>query len=126
MSAVRVEVKKQGSGEQVNRNTKYTAHVTLYIEDKKGNLTPSGWSTRKPYAPFTFQPYQNLIEGWSEGVVQMKIGERSYLHVPAAKGYGSTATGAPGGAFFIPANSDLCFDLEILHSGPCKNCATHA
>jgi len=94
----------------------FSAHVTLFIE-KEGKLTPSGWSTREPYAPFNFTPGRNLIQGWSEGVVRMKVGERSLLHVPAAKGYGPQQMGSRGGAFFIPANSDLCFDLEVLHPG---------
>lgn len=34
-------------------------------------------------SPFTFQPFKNLIQGWSEGVVQMKEGERSFIHVRA-------------------------------------------
>ena len=35
--------------------------------------------------PFAFQPGVGLIQGWSEGVLQMKEGERAWLHVPSAK-----------------------------------------
>ena len=101
----------------IPRLGRYAAHVTLYIE-KDGKLTPSGWSTRQENGgdgkPFEFQPGFQLIEGWSQGVLQMKVGERSKLHVPANLGYGSQPMGKPGGAFWIPANSDLCFDLEVL------------
>ena len=55
-----------------------------------------------------------LIEGWTEGVLQMKEKERAWLHVPAAKGYGASPMGSKGGAFYIPANSNLLFDIEIL------------
>ena len=94
--------------------------VTLYIEDvSNGSKTPSGWSTRKEDGadrdqPFDFQPYSGLIQGWSDGVVQMVEGERALLHVPSRLGYGSSPMGSPGGAFYIPANSDLLFDIEIL------------
>ena len=44
----------------------------------------------------------------------MKEGERAFLHVPASLGYGDRPMGSPGGAFYIPANSDLLFDIEIL------------
>lgn len=56
----------------------------------------------------------SLIEGWTEGVLQMKEKERAWLHVPAAKGYGASPMGSKGGAFYIPANSNLLFDIEIL------------
>ena len=38
----------------------YEAHVTLWIEEKDGELTPSGWSTRLEDGgdgnPFSFRP----------------------------------------------------------------------
>ena len=64
--------------------------------------------------PFEFQPGRNLIAGWTEGVLQMTEGERAEIHVPPELGYGGRPMGAPGGAFFIPANSRLLFDIEIL------------
>ena len=87
--------------------------------------TSSGWPTRvsdgaAANAPFAFQPGVGLIEGWTEGVLQMQEGERSWLHVPSAKGYGSREMGSPGGGggFYIPSNSDLLFDIEILGTEP--------
>jgi len=46
----------------------------------------------------------------------MKEGERSWLGVPSEKGYGGRAMGSPNssGGFYIPANSNLLFDIEIL------------
>jgi len=113
-----VETHKEGTGDAVTKGHRYSSHVTLYLDDE--NRTPSGWSTRKEHGaavdePFVFQPGINLIEGWSTGVLQMKEGERAFLHVPAALGYGSRPMGSPGGGgFYIPANSDLLFDIEIL------------
>jgi hypothetical protein len=57
-----------GSGPPVLTSHEYAAHVTLYIEADGGELTPSGWSTRKADGaardePFWFQPGRNLIEG---------------------------------------------------------------
>jgi len=114
-----VDTIKKGNGPAVTRDHRYRSHVTLYLENEDGSRTPSGWSTRvedgaKADSPFEFQPFQSLIQGWSEGVVQMHEGERALLHVPAAKGYGSSPMGSKGGAFWIPANSNLLFDLEVL------------
>jgi len=56
----------------------------------------------------------NLIAGWTEGVLLMVEGERAKLHVPASKGYGAAPQGSPGGGWYLPGNSNLCFDIEIL------------
>ena len=92
--------------------------VTLYIEKDDKSKTPSGWSTRVEDGadadePFEFQPGVNLIEGWSRGVLEMKEGERALLHVPSSLGYGKNAVGSSGGPFYVPANSNLLFDIEI-------------
>lgn len=115
-----VETQKEGNGPPVTREHRYTSHVTLYIENTtNGDKTPSGWSTRQSDGadrdtPFAFQPGVNLIQGWTEGVLQMKEGERAHLHVPAHLGYGAQPMGNPHGTFYIPANSNLLFDIEIL------------
>lgn len=119
LAEVRVVTKHAGSGPAVTTKHSYRSHVTLYIEESDGSKKPSGWSTRVSDGadkdqPFSFQPGRNLIQGWTEGVLQMKEGERAFLHVPAEKGYGANPMGSPGGAFYIPANSDLLFDIEIL------------
>lgn len=120
-SEVRVETQKEAPAKSpaVTREHKYLSHVTLYIENEDGSKTPSGWSTRKEDGadvdrPFPFQPGVNLIEGWTEGVLQLKEGERALLHVPSDKGYRERSMGGPGQAFHIPANSNLLFDIEII------------
>ena len=120
-SEVLVETQKEApsNAPAVTREHKYLSHVTLYIENEDGSKTPSGWSTRKEDGadvdrPFPFQPGVNLIEGWTEGVLKLKEGERALLHVPSDKGYGERSMGGPGQAFHIPANSNLLFDIEII------------
>jgi len=56
----------------------------------------------------------NLIEGWSQGVLKMKEGERAWIHVPSELGYGQYSVGSKGGAFYVPGGSDLVFDIEVL------------
>eukprot|EP00525_Craspedostauros_australis_P007551 CAMPEP_0198132074 /NCGR_PEP_ID=MMETSP1442-20131203/57556_1 /TAXON_ID= /ORGANISM="Craspedostauros australis, Strain CCMP3328" /LENGTH=145 /DNA_ID=CAMNT_0043793009 /DNA_START=62 /DNA_END=499 /DNA_ORIENTATION=+ len=114
-----VETISEGKGDAVTKEHFYKSMVTLYIENDDKSKTPSGWSTRvedgaKKDEPFEFRPGTNLIPGWTEGVLTMKEGERAWLHVPASKGYGARPMGTPGGAFYIPGNSNLLFDIEIL------------
>jgi hypothetical protein len=110
--------KRDGPSVPVTKEHRYRSDVTLYIEGENGERTPSGWSTRvedgaEVEQPFNFQPGVNLIQGWTIGVLKMEEGERALLHVPSALGYGSRPMGSKGGAFFIPANSNLLFDIKI-------------
>jgi FKBP-type peptidyl-prolyl cis-trans isomerases 1 len=49
-----------------------------------------------------------VIKGWDEGLLGMKIGEKKTLTIPPEKGYGSQAVST------IPANSTLIFDVELV------------
>jgi FKBP-type peptidyl-prolyl cis-trans isomerase len=51
-----------------------------------------------------------VIAGWDEGVAKMSKGQRAKLTISPDMGYG--AQGVPGQ---IPANSILCFDVELLN-----------
>jgi peptidylprolyl isomerase len=49
----------------------------------------------------------NVIKGWDEGLVGIKVGGTRRLVIPADKGYGAQSAGA------IPANSDLVFVVKL-------------
>jgi len=60
-------------------------------------------------APFVFHPGAGeVISGWDEGVVGMKVGGKRQLLIPPALGYGSAGVGP------IPPNAILVFTVEVV------------
>ena len=93
-----------GSGDVVSDNSKITAHYT-------GALCATGvvfQSSLDSSKPLTFE-LSEVIQGWREGLIGMRVGGERRLIIPAALAYGrKRASGA------IPADSDLVFDIQLI------------
>lgn len=50
-----------------------------------------------------------VIQGWDEGVIAMKVGEKRRIYIPSNLGYGARGAGA-----VIPPHANLIFDVELL------------
>lgn len=64
-------------------------------------------------APIAFTPGRNeVIDGFEQGVVGMRVGGSRRLIIPPSLGYGAIERRNQAGEIVIPANSTLIFDIE--------------
>jgi peptidylprolyl isomerase len=91
------------------RGQRVTVHYTGWLDDngKPGRKFDSSVDRGEPFT-FTIGIGQ-VIKGWDDGVMSMKIGEKTRLTIPAHLGYG-----ARGAGHVIPPNATLIFDVELI------------
>jgi peptidylprolyl isomerase len=94
-----------GTGATPQKGQTVTVHYTGTLTN--GLKFDSSYDHGKP-ADFRIGVGQ-VIRGWDEGLMTMKVGGKRHFIIPSALGYGPT--GRPPS---IPGNSTLIFDVELL------------
>ena len=94
-----------GTGAEAVTGKTAVVHYTGWLMD--GTKFDSSLDRNQPFS-FPLGGGQ-VIKGWDEGVVGMKVGGKRTLIIPPQLGYG--ARGAGG---VIPPNATLKFDVQLL------------
>ncbi len=105
-SGLYVQEVREGTGARADSGDIVTVQYTGWL--------PSGKkfdSSRDRDEPFQFAlGYGQVIKGWDQGVVGMKVGGERRLVIPPGLAYGTR----PAANGVIPAMSTLVFDVELL------------
>ena len=100
-----IEDIKIGDGQEVEKFNIVTVNYTGLLE----NGTKFDSSLNPGRTPFRFTVGAGqVIKGWDEGLMGMKVGGKRKLTIPPELGYGSRDNGP------IPANSTLIFEIDLL------------
>jgi peptidylprolyl isomerase len=94
-----------GSGNTPSPGKQVTVHYTGWLTN--GTKFDSSLDSNQPFT-FTIGKGE-VVPGWDEGVMSMKIGGKRKLVIPPELGYG--AAGAGG---VIPPNATLIFEVILL------------
>lgn len=98
-----------GTGAAAASGESLTVQYTGWLSD--GTVFDSSRSAGRQ--PFTFTiGAGNVIKGWDEGLIGLRVGGKRRLVIPPSLGYGAQATGC------IPANATLTFDVELVSIAP--------
>lgn len=95
---------KIGNGEEVKNGDTVTVHYIGTLQDgtEFDNSIKRG-------EPFSFKVGKGqVIKGWEEGLIGMKVGGQRILVIPPEKAYGEKGIGP------IPGNTTLVFSIELL------------
>ena len=101
---LKVEDSKIGTGDEAQIGKKITVNYLGTLID--GTKFDSSYDRGQPFS-FVLGKGE-VIAGWDQGLIGMKVGGKRKLIIPPSLGYGNQAVGN------IPPNSTLIFEVELL------------
>ena len=107
-SGMKVDVQDitAGKGAEAVSGKTVTVNYVGTLKDKDKTKFDSSYDRKEPFS-FMLGAGQ-VIKGWEQGILGMKVGGKRKLTIPPELAYGDNAVGA------IPAKSTLVFEVELL------------
>ena len=105
MQELQMEIIQTGEGRETKKGDTLSVHYTGTLTD--GTKFDSSLDRGAPFE-FTLGA-GNVIKGWDEGLLEMRVGEKRKLIIPSHLAYGNQSPSPK-----IPANSTLIFEVELL------------
>lgn len=94
---------QSGNGPSPGPTDRVKAHYRGKLID--GTVFDSSYERNEPFET----QVNGVIDGWSEALQKMKVGDKWELVIPSELGYGETGAGG-----IIPPHSTLIFEVELL------------
>ncbi len=105
VTSLQIQDEVVGSGQEAITGDTVSVHYTGWLLD--GKKFDSSLDRGEPFEFVLGQG--NVIQGWDQGVVGMKVGGKRKLTIPADLAYGAQGIGS-----VIPPDSALIFEVELL------------
>ena len=100
-----------GTGaEAATGNTLMVKYTGWLYDDTKSDKKGAEFDASQPDQPFVFRlGVAQVIQGWDQGLVGMKVGGLRKLIIPSELAYGKVGAGSS-----IPPNATLVFEVELI------------
>ena len=104
-SGLRYKILQKGEGKQATKGAKVSVHYKGQLLD--GQVFDSSYQRKEP---IDFQVgVGQVIAGWDEGILLLKVGDKARFVIPSNLAYGSRGAGG-----VIPPDATLIFDVELM------------
>ena len=103
-SGLKIYVENKGTGKQPKKGDRVKMNYTGYFTNGDVLDTSIG---KRPFV--TKIGVGQVIQGWDEGVVKMKEGEKAIFYIPSHLAWGEQGAGKK-----IKPNTDFIFEVELL------------
>ena len=104
-SGLRYKILQNGDGNKATKGANVSVHYKGQLLD--GTVFDSSYKRKQPIE-FSVGVGQ-VIAGWDEGILLLKVGDKARFVIPANLAYGESGAGG-----VIPPNATLIFDVELM------------
>jgi FKBP-type peptidyl-prolyl cis-trans isomerase len=104
-NGLKIEILKQGTGDVIKKGDQVLVNYIGTLTD--GTKFDSSYDRKVPLQVVV--GVGQVIQGWDQGLLGMKVGEKRKLTIPPELAYG-----AGGVAGAIPPNAILIFEVELM------------